>query len=67
MDDRKTVGDTVTKVSALTHADAIAQIKLMVLGNDPNGFGPLIRKDYVETAVDFPAISRAGIGQQPLR
>ncbi|MET7758662.1 hypothetical protein ABZT27_28735 [Streptomyces sp. NPDC005389] len=54
-------------MSALTHADAIAQIKLMVLGNDPNGFGPLIRKDYVETAVDFPAISRAGIGQQPLR
>jgi len=60
---KKTLGDTSTKVSALTSADAIAQIKLMVLGNDPNSFGPLIRKYYVDTAAAFPAISRAGTGQ----
>ncbi|MER5966550.1 hypothetical protein [Streptomyces sp. NPDC002057] len=60
---KRTVGDTVAKVSALTHADAIAHIKLMLLGNDPNGFGPLIRKYYVDTAAGFPAISRAGTGQ----
>ncbi|WUH92614.1 hypothetical protein OG900_22560 [Streptomyces sp. NBC_00433] len=60
---KKTVGDTVTKVSALTNTDAIAQIKLMLLGNDPNSFGPLIRKYYVDTTVAFPAISRAGTGQ----
>lgn len=60
---KKTIGDTVTKVSVLNHTDAIAQIKLMLLGNDPNSFGPLIRKYYVDTAVPFPAISRAGTGQ----
>ncbi|MFD7961736.1 hypothetical protein ACFV5J_13160 [Streptomyces zaomyceticus] len=60
---KKTVGDTATKVSALTHADAVAHIKLMLLGNDPNSFGPLIRKYYFDTALAFPAISRAGTGQ----
>lgn len=60
---KKTNGDTVTKVSALTDPDALAQTKLMLLGNDPNSFGPLIRKYYVDTAVAFPAISRAGTGQ----
>ncbi|MFH8582566.1 hypothetical protein [Streptomyces zaomyceticus] len=60
---KKTIGDTATKVSAFTHADAIAHIKLMLLGNDPNSFGPLIRKYHFETAEAFPAISRAGTGQ----
>ncbi|MBM9624732.1 hypothetical protein [Streptomyces zhihengii] len=60
---RRTIGDTVKKVSALSEADAIAHIKLMLLGNDPNRFGPLLRKYYVDTAAAFPAISRAGSGQ----
>ncbi|MFI9064299.1 hypothetical protein ACIGQE_20900 [Streptomyces sp. NPDC053429] len=56
---RPTVGDTVTKVSTLTEAAAIAQIKLMLLGNDPNSFGPLIRKYYVDTTAVFPPILHA--------
>lgn len=59
---QKTTDETAEKVRALSHADAIAHIKLMLLGNDPNSFGPLIRKYYVDTAAKFPAISRAGIG-----
>ncbi|WP_299531979.1 hypothetical protein [uncultured Streptomyces sp.] len=60
---RKTVGDTKTKLSALTRADAIEHIKLMLLGTNANGFGPLIRKYYIDTTAVFPAISRAGSGQ----
>ncbi|MFF2196377.1 hypothetical protein, partial [Streptomyces sp. NPDC058157] len=60
---KKTIGDTVAKASTLTEAEAIAHIKLMLLGNDPNTFGPLIRKYYVDTAARFPAISRGGTGQ----
>ncbi|GAA0613196.1 hypothetical protein [Streptomyces crystallinus] len=60
---KKTIGDTNAKVPALTAPEATAHIKLMLLGNDPNSFGPLIRKYYIDTAASFPAISRAGTGQ----
>ncbi|MFB7512184.1 hypothetical protein [Streptomyces sp. NPDC056144] len=60
---KKTLGDTAAKVATMTHAEAVAHIKLMILGNDPSGFGPLIRKYYVDTTTAFPAILRAGIGE----
>ncbi|RAJ45522.1 hypothetical protein K353_01020 [Kitasatospora sp. SolWspMP-SS2h] len=59
---KKTNGDTVAKVSALTEAEAIAQIKLMLLGAQGDVFGPLIRKYYFDTAAGFPAILRVGTG-----
>ncbi|MFJ2060024.1 hypothetical protein ACIOMM_29320 [Streptomyces sp. NPDC087908] len=57
---KQTVGKTATKVPALTHADAVTIIKRMLLGTEPNGFGPLIRKYYVNTAEPFPSVSWAG-------
>ncbi|MFG3492703.1 hypothetical protein [Streptomyces sp. NPDC047972] len=57
---KQTVGSTADKASALTHADAVTHIRRLPLGDDPNGFGPLIRKYYVETAEPFPAIPWGG-------
>ncbi|MFF9070239.1 hypothetical protein ACF09E_33340 [Streptomyces sp. NPDC014891] len=57
---KQTVGKTADKASALTHADAVTHIKRMLLGDDPDGFGPLIRKYYVKTAEPFPAVPWGG-------
>ncbi|MFG2819744.1 hypothetical protein ACGFX4_09985 [Kitasatospora sp. NPDC048365] len=50
---------TVAKVSAFTDAKCNQVIKAMILGNSPDGFGPLVRKYYVDTTASFPAIKRA--------
>jgi hypothetical protein len=40
-------------------APSVAIIKAMILGDAQTGFGPLIRKYYVDTSVAFPAIKRS--------
>ncbi|MHA6764460.1 hypothetical protein [Streptacidiphilus sp. PAMC 29251] len=49
---------TVAKVSAFTDAKCAQVIKAMILGNAQAGFGPLVRKYYVDAAASFPAIIR---------
>ncbi|MGK5529746.1 hypothetical protein [Streptomyces sp. URMC 129] len=49
---------TVAKVSAFTDAKCTQVIKAMILGNSQDGFGPLVRKYYVDTTAPFPAIIR---------
>ncbi|AYG85066.1 hypothetical protein DWB77_07282 [Streptomyces hundungensis] len=49
---------TVAKVSAFSDARCTQVIKAMVLGDQQDGFGPLVRKYYVDTAATFPAIVR---------
>jgi hypothetical protein len=51
-------GGTVAKVSAFTDAQCTRVIKTMILGDSQDGFGPLVRKYYVDTTAPFPAIIR---------
>jgi hypothetical protein len=49
-----------TKVKEIADVDESAKIvKAMLLGDSADGFGPLIRKYYVDTTKKFPAIVRA--------
>ncbi|MEV6973799.1 hypothetical protein [Kitasatospora sp. NPDC093806] len=52
------VGSTVAKVSAFNAEKGTRAIKAMILGDSADGFGPLVRKYYVDTAAAFPAILR---------
>ncbi|MFD9082786.1 hypothetical protein ACFYYM_36640 [Streptomyces erythrochromogenes] len=52
-------GDTETKPQDFTAAKSLEVIKSMVLGSAEGGFGPLVRKYYVDTAKAFPKIIRA--------
>lgn len=53
------VGATATKVQAFGNAKSIEVIKAMILGDSPDGFGPLARKYYVETDKALPKITYA--------
>lgn len=53
------VGATATKVQAFGNAKSIEVIKAMILGDSPDGFGPLVRKYYVETDKALPKITYA--------
>jgi hypothetical protein len=52
------VGGTEAKVSGFTDVKCTQVIKAMILGNPQTGFGPLVRKYYVDTKAPFPAIIR---------
>lgn len=48
------VGATKAKIERFNDARSIEVIKAMILGNAQDGFGPLVRKYYVETDKAFP-------------
>jgi hypothetical protein len=52
------LGDTLAKVRLFDDAKSIQVIKAMILGDGPDGFGPLVRKYYVETDKPFPRVIR---------
>lgn len=52
-------GDPETKPQDFTAAKSLEVVKSMILGSADGGFGPLIRKYYVDTAKAFPKIIRA--------
>jgi hypothetical protein len=51
-------GDTETKPQDFTAAKSLEVIKAMILGGAEGGFGPLVRKYYVDTTKPFPKIIR---------
>ncbi|MEV7395100.1 MULTISPECIES: hypothetical protein [unclassified Streptomyces] len=53
------VGDTETKPEDFTAVKSLEDIKAMILGSAEGGFGPLVRKYYVDTTKAFPKIIRA--------
>ncbi|MFD5629112.1 MULTISPECIES: hypothetical protein [unclassified Streptomyces] len=53
------VGSTDVKVKKFDDAKSVEVLKAMILGDAEDGFGPLVRKYYVETDKAFPAIIRA--------
>ncbi|MDQ1033978.1 hypothetical protein QFZ75_000394 [Streptomyces sp. V3I8] len=52
-------GDTEAKAQEFDDARSIQVLKAMILGDSQDGFGPLVRKYYVETDKAFPKINRA--------
>ncbi|WP_328721283.1 hypothetical protein OHT52_18290 [Streptomyces sp. NBC_00247] len=50
---------TVAKVSVFNDAKCTEVIKKMILGASQDGFGPLVRKYYVDTTEAFPAVVHA--------
>lgn len=52
------VGGTVTRAEKFTVERGKQIIKAMILGDSADGFGPLVRKYYVETDKAFPQIVR---------
>ncbi|MBN3929194.1 hypothetical protein IQ279_05985 [Streptomyces verrucosisporus] len=50
-------GDTKEKVREFDDVRSVQVVKAMILGDSQNGFGPLVRKYYVETGKAFPSIS----------
>ncbi|MFK8906407.1 hypothetical protein [Streptomyces sp. YS-3] len=52
------LGETEKKVATFDDVKSVRIIKAMILGDAQDGFGPLIRKYYVETDKAFPKISR---------
>ena len=52
------VGLTETRAQKFDDAKSIEVIKAMILGGSPDGFGPLVRKYYVEADKAFPKIIR---------
>lgn len=52
-------GDTETKPQDFTAAKSLEVVKSMILGSAEGGFGPLVRKYYVDTSKAFPKIIRA--------
>lgn len=53
------VGDTETKPQDFTAEKSLEVVKAMILGGAESGFGPLVRKYYVDTTKAFPKIIRA--------
>ncbi|MGW4645878.1 hypothetical protein [Kitasatospora sp. NPDC004289] len=53
------VGGTVGRVSVYSDAKCTQVLKAMVLGGSPDGFGPLVRKYYVNPAEAFPPVKHA--------
>ena len=47
-----------TRLQSLSVAESTQLIKAMILGDSPDGFGPLVRKYYVDTKAAFPPIIR---------
>lgn len=52
-------GGTEAKALEFGDAKCIQVVKAMILGDSQHGFGPLVRKYYVETGKAFPKINRA--------
>ncbi|WP_327235294.1 hypothetical protein OG349_16355 [Streptomyces sp. NBC_01317] len=52
------VGETETKPQDFTAAKSLEVVKAMILGSAETGFGPLVRKYYVDTTKAFPKINR---------
>ncbi|PWK64369.1 hypothetical protein BCL76_11512 [Streptomyces sp. CG 926] len=52
-------GDPETKPQDFTATKSLEVIKSMILGSSEGGFGPLVRKYYVDTGKAFPKIIRA--------
>jgi hypothetical protein len=55
----ETETETETEAQKFDDAMGIQVIKAMILGDSHDGFGPLVRKYYVETDKAFPKIIRA--------
>ncbi|NNN35365.1 hypothetical protein HLK59_34355 [Streptomyces sp. S3(2020)] len=53
------LGSTEAKTQKFTDAKSVEVIKAMILGDSQDGFGPLVRKYYVETDKAFPQIVHA--------
>ncbi|MFF2523779.1 hypothetical protein [Streptomyces liangshanensis] len=51
-------GETETKPQDFTAAGSLDAVKAMILGGAESGFGPLVRKYYVDTTKAFPKITR---------
>ncbi|MFJ3902803.1 hypothetical protein [Streptomyces sp. NPDC090025] len=51
-------GKPETKPEEFTAVKSLGVIKSMILGDAGTGFGPLVRKYYVDTTVKFPRITR---------
>ncbi|MBC3840579.1 hypothetical protein GXW82_10875 [Streptacidiphilus sp. 4-A2] len=49
-----------TKPEEFTATDSLGVVKSMILGDEEGGFGPLVRKYYVDTSAKFPRINRFG-------
>lgn len=52
------VGGTETAARKFDDAKSVQVLKAMVLGDSQDGFGPLVRKYYVDTDKAFPKIAR---------
>ncbi|MFF3019411.1 hypothetical protein [Streptomyces sp. NPDC057939] len=53
-------GEPETKPEDFTAAKSLGVVKSMILGAEEGGFGPLVRKYYVDTTAKFPKINRFG-------
>lgn len=53
-------GEPETKPEEFTAAKSLGVVKSMILGDEEGGFGPLVRKYYVNTTAKFPKIKRFG-------
>ncbi|MFE5766929.1 hypothetical protein ACFQ7O_00950 [Streptomyces sp. NPDC056485] len=53
-------GEPETKPEEFTAAKSLEVVKSMILGDKEGGFGPLVRKYYVDTTAKFPKINRFG-------
>ncbi|WP_327302250.1 hypothetical protein OG730_00825 [Streptomyces sp. NBC_01298] len=51
-------GEPETKPEEFTPAKSLGVVKSMILGDKDAGFGPLVRKYYVDTTAKFPRIKR---------
>ncbi|WP_221350108.1 hypothetical protein [Streptomyces beigongshangae] len=49
-------GDTGTKTQEFDDAKSVQVVKAMILGDSQDGFGPLVRKYYIETDKAFPKV-----------
>ncbi|MFJ4714313.1 hypothetical protein [Streptomyces sp. NPDC088785] len=53
-------GEPGTKPEEFTTARSLEVVKSMLLGDEEGGFGPQVRKYYVDTTAKFPRINRYG-------
>ncbi|MFF7296480.1 hypothetical protein [Streptomyces sp. NPDC008265] len=53
-------GEPETKPEEFTPAKSLGVVRSMILGDEEGGFGPLVRKYYVDTTAKFPKIKRFG-------
>ncbi|MER5883693.1 hypothetical protein ABT160_07680 [Streptomyces sp. NPDC001941] len=51
-------GKPETKPADFTPAKSLGVVRTMILGDAESGFGPLVRKYYVDTTAKFPKIKR---------